>query len=178
MPTLVTIDGQSFSESDAKISVFDRGFLYGDSVFETVRTYAGRPFALDEHLERLRWSASRVFIELPVGIDVLRSEVLATLERAGNPESVIRVMITRGGGELGLDPDLAMHPTRVIIVAPLRTPAPEAYTRGVKVVTFRTQRIADATDAAGAKIANYLICLLYTSPSPRDGLLSRMPSSA
>ncbi len=174
MPTLVTIDGQSFAEGDAKISVFDRGFLYGDSVFETVRTYSGRPFALDEHLERLRWSASRVFIELPVGIDVLRSEVLETLARAGNPESVIRVMITRGGGELGLDPDLATHPTRVIIVAPLRTPAPEAYTRGVKVVTFRTQRIADATDAAGAKIANYLIAVLATRQARRAGAVESL----
>lgn len=174
MPTLVTIDGQSFSEDRAKVSVFDRGFLYGDSVFETVRTYSGRPFALDAHLERLRWSASRVYIELPVGIDVLRAEVLRTLEAANNPESMIRVMVTRGKGELGLDPALATDPTRVIIVAPLHPPPPEAYARGVKVVTFRTQRIADATDAAGAKIANYLIAVLATRQARRTGAVEAL----
>jgi branched-chain amino acid aminotransferase len=174
MSTVVVIDGQTFDESRAFVSVFDRGFLYGDSVFETVRTYSGRPFALDEHLERLCWSAERVFIELPVGIDVLKEEVWRALKAAGNPESMIRIMVTRGRGEMGLDPALADRPTRVVIVAPLHTPPPEAYERGVGVVTFRTQRIADATDAAGAKIANYLIAVLATREARRAGAIEAL----
>jgi branched-chain amino acid aminotransferase len=167
MSTVVVIDGKSFGPEQAFVSVFDRGFLYGDSVFETIRTYSGRPFALDEHLDRLRWSAGRVFIELAVGTDALKLEIAGALAEAGNPESMIRVMITRGRGELGLDPALAESPTRVIIVAPLHTPPPAAYERGVGVVTFRTQRVADATDAAGAKIANYLVAVLATREARR-----------
>jgi branched-chain amino acid aminotransferase len=167
MSTVVVIDGKSFGPEQAFVSVFDRGFLYGDSVFETIRTYSGRPFALDEHLDRLRWSAGRVFIELAVGADALKLEIAGALAEAGNPESMIRVMITRGRGELGLDPALAESPTRVIIVAPLHTPPPAAYERGVGVVTFRTQRVADATDAAGAKIANYLVAVLATREARR-----------
>jgi branched-chain amino acid aminotransferase len=167
MSTVVVIDGNLSGPEQAFVSVFDRGFLYGDAVFETLRTYSGRPFALDEHLDRLRWSAGRVFIELAVGADVLKQEIARALAEVGNPESMIRVMITRGRGELGLDPALAESPTRVIIVAPLHTPPPEAYERGVGVVTFRTQRVADATDAAGAKIANYLIAVLATREARR-----------
>lgn len=154
------IDGTVYAEQDAKISVFDRGFLYGDSVFETIRTYGGEPFALDEHLRRLEWSAGRVYIPLPCSQTELAGEVAELLRRAGNPESMIRIMLTRGVGPLGLDPNLAENPTRVILVAPLRPLPEEAYSSGVRVVTYRTQRLADATDAAGAKIGNYLIAIL------------------
>src|SRR5688500_15699968 len=122
MSTVVVIDGNFSGPEQAFVSVFDRGFLYGDAVFETIRTYSGRHFALDEHLDRLRWSAGRVFIDVPVGADVLKQEIARALAEAGNPESMIRVMITRGRGELGLDPALAGSPTRVVIVAPLHTP--------------------------------------------------------
>lgn len=168
------LDGRLLAEDAARISVFDRGFLYGDSVFETVRTYHGRPYAFDEHLARLEWSARRVFIELPVARDVLEREVSETLAAAGNPESMIRMMVTRGRGELGLDPDLAIEPTRVVIVAPLKVPPPEAYERGIGVVTFRTQRLADATDAAGAKIANYLVAVLATREARSKGALEAL----
>ncbi|HMR08073.1 MAG TPA: aminotransferase class IV, partial [Polyangiaceae bacterium] len=77
MTTLVLVDGTLFGPEDAKVSVFDRGFLFGDSVFETVRTYGGRPFRLTEHLERLQRSAGRVFIELPVDLQTLATEVQA-----------------------------------------------------------------------------------------------------
>jgi branched-chain amino acid aminotransferase len=155
------IDGELVAPGEARVSIFDRGFLYGDSVFETLRTYAGRPYALDEHLARLAWSASRVFIELPVTQSVLREEVKRTLASVDNAESFIRVMVTRGPAEsLGLDPSLAGTPTRVVIVGPLQTPPPEAYEKGVAVTCYRTQRLADATDAAGAKVGNYLVAVL------------------
>jgi branched-chain amino acid aminotransferase len=174
MTTVAVIDGKLSSAEQAVVSVFDRGFLYGDSVFETIRTYGGRPYALEEHLERLKWSAGRVFIRLPVETETLRAEVEQALGAAGNAESMIRIMVTRGRGELGLDPDLAENPTRVVIVSPLKTPPAEAYERGIGVVTFRTQRLADATDAAGAKIANYLIAVLATREARRAGALEAL----
>jgi branched-chain amino acid aminotransferase len=156
----VFIDGKSCAGSEARVSVFDRGFLYGDSVFETIRTYGGRPFALDEHLTRLWRSAELVFIPLPCTQQQLREEISSAVSAAGNEESYIRVMVTRGQGELGLDPNLAQLPLRVIIVGPLHSPKPEIYEEGAGAVTFRTLRPSDATIAEGAKIGNYLVAVL------------------
>lgn len=154
----------------AKVSVFDRGFLYGDSVFETIRTYGGRPFALERHLARLAESASRVFIDLPVTLDQLAREVRSAVVGAGNAESYVRVTITRGVGEsLGLDPALSRHPLRVVIVTPLSPPPLEAYQDGVSVVSYRTERVTDNSAAAGAKVGNYLTAVLASREVRRAG---------
>lgn len=154
------IDGQLVASEDARVSVFDRGFLYGDSVFETIRTYGGEPFALDEHLARLEQSARLVHIDLPISADGLRDEVRVALQASGNPESYVRVTITRGKAALGLVPQAATSPLRVIIVDELRVPSAEMYERGASAVTYRTQRLADDTEAAGAKLGNYLTAVL------------------
>src|SRR5258706_9321313 len=123
MATLVMLDGQATPPEKASVSVFDRGFLYGDSVFEVLRTYGGRPFALERHLERLARSAERTFIELPLAPADFGREIRAAIERAHNPESYVRAMVTRGIGEsLGLDPGLAREPLRVVIVTALTAP--------------------------------------------------------
>ncbi len=160
MPTLVTIDGRAFAPEDAVISVFDRGFLYGDSVFETIRTYGGRCFALEEHVQRLESSARSVFIELPTSTSSLTTEIERAVAQAGNGESYVRVMVTRGSGPLGLDSNFEAQPRRVIIVGPLVSPPAESYEHGIDVVTYRTLRTAEATDAASAKIGNYLVAVL------------------
>ncbi|HEX9620071.1 MAG TPA: aminotransferase class IV, partial [Polyangiaceae bacterium] len=160
MTIRVSIDGQLVDPQQARVSVLDRGFLYGDSVFETLRTYAGSPFALGEHLERLEESARRVLIRLPVEQRALSEEVRAAIAAAGNPESFARVMVTRGVGELGLDPGSARDPLRVIIVAPLVPPDPRQYAEGVPVITYRAQRIGEATGSEGAKVGNYLTAVL------------------
>lgn len=154
------IDGNLLDPEEATISVFDRGFLYGDSVFETIRTYGGLPFEIRQHLERLAWSAGRVFIPLPVPLDVLQAEVQAAVEAAQNPESYIRIMVTRGQGAMGLDPSTTEHSVRVIIVDRLVPPSPKDYVQGIDTITFKTQRFGDATEAAGAKVANYLVAVL------------------
>jgi len=159
--TLVMVNGKIETPERASVSVFDRGFLYGDSVFEALRTYAGRPCALDRHMARLERSAARVFIELPLPVSEFAAEISATVAAAKNPESNIRIMLTRGIGErLGLDPALGRSPSRFVIVTELVPLAPELYAQGVSVITYRTQRVADATAAAGAKIANYLTAVL------------------
>ncbi|MES1183665.1 MAG: aminotransferase class IV [Myxococcales bacterium] len=161
MSSLVLIDGRPSPPEAATISVFDRGFLYGDSVFEALRTYGGRPFALERHLQRLAESAARVFIDLPVSLQQLGREVHSAIVGAGNPESYVRLTVTRGVGEtLGLDPGLARHPLRVVIVTPLKSPPEETYRDGVAVITYRTERVTDHSVAAGAKVGNYLTAVL------------------
>jgi branched-chain amino acid aminotransferase len=165
---IVSIDGVVRAPSEAHVSVFDRGFLYGDSVFETIRTYSGRPFALNEHLDRLWRSAELVFIEMPCSREQLIAEIDAALRATGNPESYIRVMVTRGQGEMGLDPSLAEVPVRVIIVGPLKTLPADAYESGAYAVTFQTARPSDAT-SPGAKIGNYLVAVLAMREAKKHG---------
>jgi len=174
MPILVVLDGQHCPPAESTVSVFDRGFLYGDSVFETLRTYSGQPFELEEHLRRLERSAERVFIPLSLSRVELAAEVLAAIRAAGNPESYVRLMITRGQGPLGLDPALAERPLRVIIVQPLQAPPAEQYARGIAAVSYRTERVVDATSAQGAKIGNYLISVLAMRAARSAGALEAL----
>jgi branched-chain amino acid aminotransferase len=157
---VASIDGTIVAPGGAVVSVYDRGFLFGDAVFEVLRTYAGRPFALDEHLARLRGSAARVAIDLPWDDGVLRREIEQAVAEAGGAESYVRVMVTRGSGPLSLDPDTAQSPLRVVLVEPVAPPPKDAYVRGIAAVTVRTQRAVDGTSAAGAKVTNYLSNLL------------------
>jgi branched-chain amino acid aminotransferase len=160
MTSVVVIDGRLAPGDQACVSVFDRGFLYGDSVFEAVATRGGRPVDLEAHLARLVRSADQVYIPMPVPSTRIAAEVEMALRASGNAESNIRVMLTRGQGALGLDPTSAQGPLRVIIVTPLHRPPRESYEQGIAVSTYRTQRTADATDAVGAKVGNYLVAVL------------------
>jgi branched-chain amino acid aminotransferase len=170
----VMIDGELRPPGAWQVSVFDRGFLYGDSVFETLRTYRGVPFELAVHLDRLARSAALVFIDLPVPRATLEAEVLATIDAAQNPESYARVMVTRGQGTMGLDPALAAQPSRVIIVQPLSTPPDRFYADGVAAITYRTQRQVDATSAVGAKVGNYLVSVLALREASRVGAVEAL----
>jgi len=160
MGRVVSLDGVLTPPEQASVSVFDRGFLYGDAVFEVLRTYGGRPFSLQEHLARLRRSADKVFIPMPVDEAILGREVEATLAAAGNPESYVRIVLTRGSGPLSLDPDTASHPLRVILVEPVTPPVRELYVRGIALAVVHGRRVTDDTAAAGAKVTNYLPNLL------------------
>ncbi|RMG97221.1 MAG: aminotransferase, partial [Deltaproteobacteria bacterium] len=144
-------------EADAKISVFDRGFLFGDAVFETLRTVAG-PRLLDgaAHLERLRRSAGRVGIDVPWADDTLEDVVRRTCVATGADEHQARVIVTRGQGPLLLDPRTATRPTLVVIAKPLSLPDPAVYRRGLDVVIVGTARSADGLLDATVKSANYL----------------------
>jgi branched-chain amino acid aminotransferase len=166
---IVILNGQVTPPDAAAISVYDRGFLYGDSVFETIRTYGGKPFALAEHLARLERSADRVFIPLPASTETLAAEVREGLRLAENAESFVRIMLTRGTGPLGLDPDLAEKPSRIVLVEPFVPPPAEAYEKGIDAIVVHAARATDATPAAGAKVANYLTSLLAIREARRRG---------
>jgi branched-chain amino acid aminotransferase len=156
MAGLVAIDGQICPADQATVPVFDRGFLYGDSVYEVIRTYGGKPFALDEHLDRLARSAARVDIPLPFSAVELAQEIHQLLHAAGAGEWYVRLILTRGGGPIGLDPALADQPRRVVIVAPLEPLAGELREKGVAVVLVPVGRSAKEALASGAKTGNYL----------------------
>ncbi|MEM7136589.1 MAG: aminotransferase class IV [Myxococcota bacterium] len=165
----VSIDGEIVDSAQARVPVLDRGFLYGDSVFEVYRTYDGVPFAEEAHLERLARSASRLMIRMPISLSALSAEVRATLDAAGEGDWYVRVVVTRGTGPLTYDPTTAVSPMRVIIVAPVR-PYPESqYAEGAAVVLLRASRPTDDARAAGAKASNYLANLLAVHEAKERG---------
>src|SRR5205814_2129973 len=166
MAIRVYIDGAVRLPEDAKISVFDRGFLYGDSVYETIGTVRGRLFALSDHLDRLERSAARLALRLPPRA-VIERAILETMAAAGNSESRVRVMVTRGGGKLDLDPASAGEPNLVVIAGPLGGPTPEMYDRGVAVaIVSVTRNLPGAIDPA-IKSGNYLNNVLALSEARR-----------
>ena len=169
MTTLVSLDGRIVPPAEAQVSVFDRGFLYGDSVFEVLRTYGGVLFGFEEHLQRLARSAELALIQFS-DVELLRREILAVIAATGNAETYIRVVVTRGSGQaLGLDPALARAPLRVVLATDV-PPMPAAmYERGVSVITYRTQRVSEGTSAVGAKLGNYLLSILATEAAKRAG---------
>jgi branched-chain amino acid aminotransferase len=170
MSSTVMINGVLVPPERAQVSVFDRGFLYGDSVFESLRSYQGIPFALDEHLARLKRSADRVAIALPVSLATLRNEVRHALSVHGSPNSYLRLTLTRGTGRsLGLDPELADEPLRVLIVTALALPPPETYEHGISAITYRAERPSDAAGVADAKIGNYLLAVMAMRAARASG---------
>jgi branched-chain amino acid aminotransferase len=166
---VVMIDGVIVPPEAARVSVYDRGFLFGDAVFEVLRTYAGVPFALDEHLGRLRRSTERVALSLPVAEGTIGAEVERAVAESRNIESYVRIVVTRGSGPLSLDPDTARDPLRVVLVEPLTAPGREAYANGIAAVTVRTRRTVDETSAVGAKVTNYLASLLAVREAKTRG---------
>jgi branched-chain amino acid aminotransferase len=165
----VVIDGVLCSADAARVSVYDRGFLFGDAVFEVLRTYGGALFAWDEHFARLRRSAERVLLSLPVDGATLRAEVERAVAATGNDDSNVRIVVSRGVGPVTLDPGTAGSPLRVILVEPVAPPPREAYAEGIAAITVRVQRSVDGTAAAGAKVTNYLESLLAVREAKARG---------
>jgi len=116
---LVYIDGEYYPESEAKISVFDHGFLYGDGVFEGIRSYNGIVFKLKEHIDRLYYSARAIMLSIPLTKEEMTEAVLETLRKNDLKDSYIRLVVTRGKGDLGLDPRKCPKPSVIIIAVPL-----------------------------------------------------------
>ena len=135
MAATVNVNGRISGERDAAISVFDHGFLYGEGIYETLRTYNSRPFLYDRHMRRLRNSAAMMALEIPFSDDQFAAHIRDTTAAANlnGAEAYIRVLVTRGIGELTYDIKATPTPSVVIIVKPLVEPPQEAYERGVKV---------------------------------------------
>lgn len=157
---MVCIDGALAKVDDARVSVLDRGFLYGDSAFEVLRTYGGKPFCERDHLERLRQSCQRLQMPVPAGIEHWSREIARTVAASGLAECYVRVMITRGVAPINLDLSEALTPSFLVFAMPLRVPPARMYTEGIAVGLVRVGRATDGTAAVGAKTSNYLASVL------------------
>ena len=169
MGTSVSIDGVLVDPDAASVPIMDRGFLYGDSAFEVTRTYGGQPFALRLHLERLRDSCRRLGIGIVPDDERLASEVGEVLAAAGNAESYVRVVITRGTTAMGLGLGRGETSRRILVVLPLPEQAASMYEDGVELATVTTARALDGTGAAGAKASNYLPNILSLASARARG---------
>jgi len=150
------IDGALVAPEAAKVSAYDRGFLYGDLVFEVMRVYAGAPFARDEHLARVARSAALVHLSMPASPAQLADELTRALKAAAAGDAYVRVSVSRGEGPPGLDLTRATAPRRVIMVEPLPALPEALYARGIAAVTATTTRATEGTSAAAAKFGGYL----------------------
>ncbi len=171
MSLIVYVNGEFVPEEEAKISVFDHGVLYGDGVFEGIRSYNGRVFKLREHLERLYESAKSILLEIPLDLEELLEVTLETLRRNNLRDGYIRHMVTRGRGDLGLNPVPCKAPCLIIIVSKISLFPRELYEKGLDVVTVATRRnIPDALDPK-VKSMNYLNNIMVRMEANRAGVL-------
>src|SRR5438128_3938542 len=149
----IYVDGKFYSEADAKISVFDHGLLYGDGIFEGIRFYNGRVFRLEEHLDRLWDSARSICLEVPMSVPAMSEAVLETIRQNDLRDGYIRLVVTRGVGNLGLNPAQCKKPSVIIIAATVALYPAEMYSRGLTVVTCATRRTnPSALNAAGQPV--------------------------
>ena len=157
---LVYVDGSYYPKSQAKISVFDHGLLYGDGIFEGIRAYNGSVFKLKEHIDRLYRSAHMIMLEMPMAKEQMIQAVLETLRKNSLKDSYIRLIVTRGVGDLGLNPKKCAKPTTIIITDTITLHKVEAKEKGVTAMLSWVKR--DPVDATSHEIKslNYLNSIL------------------
>ncbi len=153
---LVYLNGRFVPKEKALVSAFDHGFLYGDGIYETMRAYRGTIFELRQHLIRLKHSASAISLKLPMPIDKIADALNQTVRKNKLKEAYIRLHISRGPGEIGLDPALCSAPTMVIVAKPFHDYPAENYTRGVKVAFVKTRRNHPLAISPAIKSTNFL----------------------
>ena len=152
----IYIDGKFHDEKNAKISVFDHGLLYGDGVFEGIRAYNGRVFKLREHIDRLFDSAKAILLDSPMKHADLMRATVETCRRNKLREGYIRLLVTRGVGTLGLNPNRCKRPSVIIIADKIQLYPPELYARGMDIVTVPTTRNLHNAVNPAIKSLNYL----------------------
>jgi len=156
MGLLIYLNGKFVQEEEAKVSIFDHGLLYGDGVFEGIRSYNGRIFKLDEHLLRLYNSAKGIMLEVPLNFYDLKNAVIQTVRTNKLKDSYIRILVTRGVGDLGLDPKKCKVPTLIIIASSIELYQDALYKKGIDVITVATRRNSSEAIDPAIKSLNYL----------------------
>ena len=155
-PLTIFVDGEFVPEEDAKVSVFDHGLLYGDGIFEGIRFYNGGVFRLEQHLDRLWDSARSICLDLPMSRSEMTEAVLETIRKNDLRDGYIRLIVTRGVGNLGLNPAQCKRPSVIIIATTVALYPKEAYESGLTVVTCATRRTGAAALNPAVKSLNYL----------------------
>ena len=156
MAKYIYLDGELVAPEDAKVSVFDHGLLYGDGVFEGIRAYNGRVFRLDQHLHRLYDSAHVIHMQIPLLVQEMEQAVLATVRANELRDCYIRLVVTRGIGDLGLDPRKCPRPTVFIIADGIELYPQRYYDEGLHVITCATRRNSPQALDPSIKSLNYL----------------------
>jgi len=156
MGLIIYLDGDFVPEAEAKISVFDHGLLYGDGVFEGIRAYNSRVFKLDEHLQRLYDSAKAISLTVPLKIEEMKEAILETLRRNNLRDGYIRPVVTRGKGDLGVDPGKCPVASVFIIASSITLYDEKYYREGLSVITAPTRRNIPAALNPRIKSLNYL----------------------
>jgi branched-chain amino acid aminotransferase len=173
MPAAVNVNGQIFDQEHAVISVFDHGFLYGEGVYETLRTYHGQPFLFDRHMSRLRRSAAMINLEVPLSDDAIRARFDATMRAAGvtgaDDEAYVRLVVTRGIGELSYDPAACAAPSVIVIAKPHVDLPDSAYEHGVTAALVSVVRNHPDTVSPQVKSNNLLNNSLAMQEAIRRG---------
>jgi branched-chain amino acid aminotransferase len=168
----VWIDGAPVDAAEARVPVFDRGFLYGDSVYEVLRTFDGRPFGLEPHLDRMEHSANELQMKLPPR-ELIKRAIDDTVRASAETNAYIRIIVTRGAGEIALDPAAADQPRLIVIVKQVSLPPAAAYDEGVEVAIVGRSRSSPAapgqTVDPSVKSGNYLVSVLAVAEARRRG---------
>ena len=174
MGAMVNVNGRVADEAHAVVSVFDHGFLFGEGIYETLRTYSGEPFLFDRHMRRLRRSASMIDLALPLSDSQIAARFDETMRAAGlgpggSGEAYIRLLVTRGVGDLTYDPAATPEPSFVVIVKPHVDLRPAVYETGVKVALVPVIRNHPSTVSPLIKSNNLLNCALAMQEAVRRG---------
>ncbi len=165
----IYINGQIVPQEDAKISVFDHGLLYGDGVFEGIRAYHGKIFTLDEHLDRLYDSATAISLKIPITKAEMAEAIKQTMKANNLSDSYIRLVVTRGVGKLGLDPNKCATPQIIIIADTIELYSKALYEKGLDIVTVTTIRNHFSALDPKIKSLNYLNNILAKIESIQSG---------
>ena len=156
MARIVFMNDRLVPEDEARVSVFDHGLLYGDGVFEGMRSYSGRVFRLDAHIDRLWESAQAICLKIPLTKEAVAQAVNDTLAANGLADGYVRLLVTRGAGTLGLDPNRTKNPQVIVIADTISLYPREHYEKGLRIVTAATQRTQPAALSPRIKSLNYL----------------------
>ncbi len=167
----IFLDGKLVDAAEAKVSVFDHGVLYGDGIFEGIRLYSGNVFRLEEHLERLEYSAKALMLKLPMTRAELSAAVCETCRANELQDGYIRLVVTRGVGDLGLSPWLCPKPSVFIIAAKIALYPAEHYEKGLEIVTVPTRRTNPAALSPAIKSLNYLNNIMAKMEAKQYGAL-------
>lgn len=152
----VYINGKFYSEKNSKISVFDHGLLYGDGVFEGIRAYHGRVFKLKEHIDRLFYSAKAILLNIPMSKQQLMDATVETCRKNNLNDGYVRLVVTRGAGTLGLNPNRCSNPQVIIIADTIQLYPASLYKKGMEIVTVATTRNHHNAVNPAIKSLNYL----------------------
>jgi branched-chain amino acid aminotransferase len=165
----IYIDGKYYDEQNAKISVFDHGLLYGDGIFEGIRAYHGRVFKLKEHIDRLFYSAKAILLSIPLSHEEMMRAVVATCRENQIRDGYIRLIVTRGVGGLGLNPNRCKHPSVIVIADKIQLYPVEMYERGLDIITVPTVRNLHSALNPAIKSLNYLNNILAKIEANQGG---------